>query len=394
MTALSEKEKKRILKNHPGFWVKQVEPLDGQLTTFPDSEEQYGGVPFTFIDLFAGIGGFRAGLEPLGGKCVFSSEWDKFSALTYKAWYGEDVETRDIRDPEVQAAIPDHDILCAGFPCQPFSLAGVSKNKSLNRGHGFDHEKQGNLFYALIDIIEAKQPSVLFLENVKNLLSHDKGKTWAVIQESLTDAGYRVFYKIIDAQGWVPQHRERIFIVAFHKEKCSLEPEFLFPWPQPPSSRPSLADILEKKPSTKYMLSDKLWNFLQDYKEKNRNPVEGKKKRGFGYGLIKYDDRDYKATRTISARYHKDGSEILLEEPGWRNPRRLTPREAALLQGFDNSTAALFAHTDGFPQATSDTQAYRQFGNAVVPKVINAVGENILTTWLQKSRASAPASRP
>ena len=369
-------------------------------------------MPFTFIDLFAGIGGFRAGLEPLGGKCVFSSEWDKFSALTYKAWYGEDVETRDIRDPEVQAAIPDHDILCAGFPCQPFSKAGVSKNKSLNRGHGFDHEKQGNLFNALIDIIEAKQPSVVFLENVKNLLTHtsdDGKKTWDEIKRLLEKAGYQVFKDVIDAQGWVPQHRKRIFIVAFkiplgpdpkdpNKERpVPLFPDHLiFPWPDPPLSRPSLIDILETNPDKKYMLSDKLWGFLQEYKERNANregtvDAEGNelKKRGFGYGLIKHAGRSTAVTRTISARYHKDGSEILLEETGWRNPRRLTPREAALLQGFDDETANHFGWKNGFPtpkdvEGLSDTQAYRQFGNAVVPSVIKAIGKALCSSMIEK----------
>lgn len=334
----------------------------------------YGSVPFKFIDLFAGIGGFRCGMTALGGKCVFTSEWDKFSNKTYQTWYGdEDVHTGDIREIDISAEIPDHDVLCAGFPCQPFSLAGVSKKKSLGRSHGFEDETQGNLFFKIMDIVDEKRPPVLFLENVKNLRSHDKGNTWGVIQDCLIERDYSIFSRIIDARSWVPQHRERIFIVCFDREIFGREDEINFQFPEPPEGEdPTLSSILEQKePDQKYMLSEKLWKYLQDYAEKHR-----KKGNGFGYSLFGGSD----VARTLSARYHKDGSEILIDQPRWENPRRLTPLEARRLMGFDDRYARLFGHQDGFPQVVSDTQAYRQFGNAVVPLVVEAVGREIVNT--------------
>lgn len=313
---------------------------------------------FTFIDLFAGIGGIRLGFERVGGRCVFSSEWDKYAQKTYQAWFGE-LPHGDIRkiDP---ASIPDHDVLTAGFPCQPFSIAGVSKKKSLGRAHGFRDRLQGNLFFNVATIVEMKRPPVLLLENVKNLLSHDKGTTWEVIRTTIEDLEYKVFHKIIDAAAWVPQHRERIFIVCFDKRVFGETPEFEFP-AAPETSAPKLKNILDKNPDSRYTLSDHLWSYLQRYAESHRA-----KGNGFGFGLASPEG----ITRTLSARYFKDGSEILIPQGKKMNPRRLSPREAARLMGFDDSLKIV----------VSDTQAYRQFGNAVVPPVAEAVAGQIVKT--------------
>lgn len=310
-------------------------------------------LPFTFIDLFAGIGGFRAALKALGGNCVFSSEWDRYSQKTYNKWWGDTPEG-DIRKIG-PSGIPDHDVLAAGFPCQPFSIAGVSKKKSLGQAHGFKCATQGTLFFNVASIIEVKRPPVVFLENVKNLQSHDAGRTWTTIKDTLKELNYSVFSQVIDAAGWVPQHRERVYIVCFDKAVFGENPPFVFP--SPPAERPKLEDILEKRPDPKYTLTDHLWKYLQDYAERHR--LKGN---GFGYGLA--DLRG--VTRTLSARYYKDGSEILIPQKG-RNPRRLTPLECQRLMGFDER-----------PIVVSDTQAYRQFGNAVVPKVAHAVGKQML----------------
>lgn len=312
---------------------------------------------FTFTDLFAGIGGLRLGLEAAGGECKFSCEWDAFSQKTYRAWFRE-TPFGDIRqlDP---ATVPDHDVLAAGFPCQPFSIAGVSKKKSLGRAHGFLDIAQGTLFYNVATIAEIKRPPVLLLENVKNLLSHDKGRTFRVIWNTLDELDYRVFHKVIDAAAWVPQHRERIFLVCFDKRVFGQEPPFAFP--NPPRTRIRFEDILEANPDPKYTLSDHLWEYLQEYARRHRE-----KGNGFGFGLV---DRQG-VTRTLSARYYKDGSEILIPQGEGRNPRRLTPREAARLMGFP----------DNLPIVVSDTQAYRQFGNAVVPPVAEAVANEIVKT--------------
>ena len=263
------------------------------------------------------------------------------------------------------------DILCAGFPCQPFSLAGVSKKKSLGRSHGFDDESQGNLFFSIMDIVDKKKPPVLFLENVKNLRSHDKGNTWKVICHEIESRGYVIYDKVIDAQKWVPQHRERVFIVCFDKSVFGKKENIDFKFPEYSSDEKiTLEDILlETSPDKKYMLSDKLWKYLQDYAAKHKA-----KGNGFGYGLFGKND----IARTLSARYHKDGSEILIKQARWQNPRRLTPAEAMKLMGFQYKYAELFGHEDGFPQVVSDTQAYRQFGNAVVPLVVEAIGTQIV----------------
>lgn len=311
-------------------------------------------LPFRFIDLFAGIGGFRAALGKLGGTCVFSSEWDRYSQRTYKKWYDETPEgdIRKIRPAE----IPDHDVLAAGFPCQPFSIAGVSKKKSLGHAHGFKCATQGTLFFNVATIIEAKRPPVVLLENVKNLKSHDKARTWKTIEGTLRELEYAVFSEVIDAAGWVPQHRERVYIVCFDMHVFGENPPFKFP--DPPAERMKLEDILERNPDPKYTLTDHLWRYLQNYAERHR--LKGN---GFGFGLV-----DFKGvTRTLSARYYKDGSEILIPQKG-RSPRRLTPLECQRLMGFDEK-----------PIVVSDTQAYRQFGNAVVPKVVHAVGKQVLT---------------
>jgi DNA (cytosine-5)-methyltransferase 1 len=339
-------------------------------------ETIYTRVPFTFIDLFAGIGGFRAGLQAVGGSCVYSSEWDKYSAQTYSEWYGDPhTEQRDFTTIDY-SKIPPHDVLAAGFPCQPFSLAGVSKKNSMGRPHGFRDREQGNLFFAICEAVVVNEPPVLFLENVKHLLSHDKGNTWRVIQETLIECGYHVFHSIIDACGWVPQHRERIFIVCFRKEVFGDNRSSVhFRFPDPPSTQPELASILDPEPPPKYMLSDALWRWLQDHSAKHRSNGNG-----FGYGIAEPDG----VTRTLSARYHKDGSEILIQQDGWKNPRRLTPDEAALLQGFDERYSNLFGHDERFPIVVSDTQAYRQLGNAVVPKVVEAIGERIASVLAEK----------
>lgn len=326
--------------------------LSPRIAVDPDS------LPFTFIDLFAGIGGLRIGLESVGGTCVFSSEWDKYSQKTYKAWFGE-IPEGDIRqiDP---ASIPDHDLMAAGFPCQPFSIAGVSKKKSLGRAHGFLDEAQGTLFYNVATIAEIKRPPVLLLENVKNLLSHDKGRTFKVIHSTLTELGYLVFHKVIDAAAWVPQHRERIFLVCFDRKVFGDYPPFEFP--SLPERTPKLEDILEKNPDDKYILTDHLWSYLQNYAQKH-------KEKGNGFGFSLADPKGI--TRTLSARYYKDGSEILIPRGKGRNPRRLTIKEAARLMGFQDYEDKI---------VVSDTQAYRQFGNAVVPAVAKAVAKQIIKT--------------
>lgn len=353
---------------------------------------------FTFIDLFAGIGGFHLGMTMNGGQCVFANEWDKYSAQTYVEWTGCDVlTTADIRTLDYGEQIPNHDVLCAGFPCQPFSIAGVSKKNSLGRKHGFQDADQGNLFFAICDIVSEKRPPILLLENVKNLKSHDKGKTWIVIQEAIDALDYELRYQVIDAQGWVPQHRERIFMVCFDRKKFTKSEIESFKFPSPPKTKVLLGSILEEAPDKKYMLTDNLWRYLQDYAKKHKAAGNG-----FGFGLVGPED----VTRTMSARYYKDGSEILIKHPRWRNPRRLTPREAALLMGFNSKMARSVGHRDGFPQVVSDMQAYKQFGNSVSPLVVGAIGKEISkvllarrnrikTTGNSSSRRRAePKSRP
>lgn len=339
---------------------------------------------FSFIDLFAGIGGFRIGFEEAGGRCVFTSEWDYWARKTYNVNFGDHHVHGDITQIEADA-IPDHDVLLAGFPCQPFSIAGVSKKNSLGRKHGFECETQGTLFFDIERIIAARQPKAFILENVKNLASHDRGNTFAVIRRALTEKlGYRISWKIVDARYWVPQHRERIFIVGLRPD---LEAEF--DWREldipPLDDAPRLRSILHPtdgsgapeppytddrgRPARKYVLSDHLWNYLQSYASKHQ--ARGN---GFGFGLVSGKD----VARTLSARYYKDGSEILVGR-GRGNPRRLTPRECARLMGFDRPGKP-------FRIVVSDTQAYRQFGNAVAVPVVSAIAR-ALVPYLRGERA-------
>ncbi len=340
------------------------EPVPKLIPSAPES------MPFKFIDLFAGIGGFRFALNKLGGECVFTSEWDKFSQKTYASLYG-DMPHGDINEIDPKE-IPDHDILAAGFPCQPFSIAGVSKKQSLGQAHGFECERQGNLFFKICDIVDVKRPPVLMLENVKNLRSHDKGKTWAVIKQELESRDYIVNSEIIDACYWVPQHRERIFIVCFDKRVFGESVNFEYP-DVSGRMKPKFREILEDKPNDKYILTDHLWNYLQQYAEKHKA-----KGNGFGFGMTDLDG----ISRTISARYYKDGSEILIPRGKGKNPRRLTIVEAARLMGFGE----LITSRDDMP--VSDTQAYRQFGNAVVPAVVKAVGEQVLKVMLEHHQSA------
>lgn len=310
---------------------------------------------FTFIDLFAGIGGMRIAFETAGGQCVYSNEWNKYCQRTYFSNFGE-VPDGDITKVEAEN-IPDHDILVAGFPCQPFSIAGVSKKNSLGRATGFEDKTQGTLFFDVCRIIKAKRPKAFMLENVKNLCSHDKGHTFKVICESLEELDYEVFYQVIDGQNYVPQHRERILIVGFDRKRFGTDINFRFDI-TPVNPRPVMSDILQDYVSDKYTLSDKLWQYLQDYAAKHKAAGNG-----FGYGIAPRDG----VSRTLSARYYKDGSEVLIEQKG-KNPRKLTPRECARLQGFP----------DTFKIPVSDTQAYKQFGNSVVVPLMSDVAQLIV----------------
>ena len=312
---------------------------------------------FTFIDLFAGIGGFRIAMQNLGGKCVYSSEWNKFAQQTYLANFGE-VPFGDITKEKTKSYIPKKfDILCAGFPCQPFSIAGVSKKNSLGRETGFKDKTQGTLFFDVADIISRHRPKAFYLENVKNLTSHDKGKTFRIIRETLEELDYSIHYQVMDGQTYVPQHRERIMIVGFDKEVFKGKEQFIFP--EQYQATMAVKDILDPVVDEKYTLSDKLWTYLQNYAEKHKA-----KGNGFGYGLVDLNG----ITRTLSARYYKDGSEILIPQSGGKNPRRLSPRECARLMGYPD---------DYIINAVSDVQAYRQCGNSVVVPLITAVSEQI-----------------
>ena len=385
-------------KSQPKLSYAEFEHLKTLLPPSPDTDEH----DFTFIDLFAGIGGIRKGFEAAGGKCLFTSEWNKYAVRTYKAnhysdpeehIFNEDIREITLSDKEdvddkkayqnICDKIPDHDVLLAGFPCQPFSLAGVSKKNSLGRKHGFECETQGTLFFDVARIINAKKPVAFMLENVKNLRSHDKGKTFKVITEALDELGYWVADvdafgggdpKIIDAKNFVPQHRERIVLVGFRKDLYVHE-GFTLRDIKYPESVPAFRDILEleKKIDKKYILTENLWTYLYNYALKHK--LKGN---GFGYGLMKKKD---KVTRTLSARYHKDGSEILIDR-GWseskgfidasnlkNRPRRLTPRECSRLMGFDTIDGS------GFKIPVSDTQAYKQFGNSVAVPVFEAVAQ-------------------
>ena len=312
---------------------------------------------YRFIDLFAGIGGFRIAFEKTGAQCVDSNEIDKFACQTYETNFGDN-PLGDITKIKAKD-VPEHDILAAGFPCQPFSIAGVSKYNSLGVAHGFKNKTKGTLFFDIARIIEHHKPAAFVLENVKGLKSHDKGKTWKIIESVLgNDLNYTIYSKILDAASLVPQHRERIFIVGFRKP---LDYEF----PVLPDKKPKLTDILKDKVDEKYTLTDHLWTYLQNYKKKHEA-----KGHGFGFGMAKLDG----VSRTLSARYYKDGSEILIPQQG-KNPRRLTPRECARLQGYP----------DSFAIPVSDTQAYKHFGNSVAVPVVKIVAKSLVETLKQDS---------
>ena len=318
---------------------------------------------FRFIDLFAGIGGLRLGFEEIGGRCVFTSEWDRFAQKTYLRNFPDGdhhVMAGDIRPYGAEPSkIPAFDVLLAGFPCQPFSLAGVSKKNSLGRLHGFADEKQGNLFFEIERILRHHRPPAFLLENVKHLTRHDKGNTFEVIRRTLEDdLGYAIDYRVISSEPWVPQRRERIFIVGFRQDVGFCFDGFDAVIPEE-KDWPRLGSILQghNQVDSKYTLTPKLWEYLQAYRAKHE-----KAGNGFGYSLFGRDG----VTRTLSARYHKDGSEILIEQKGTR-PRRLTPTECARLMGFEHGNRTWDT------SAVSDTQAYRQFGNAVVVPVVEAI---------------------
>jgi DNA (cytosine-5)-methyltransferase 1 len=345
---------------------------------------------FTFIDLFAGIGGMRLGFEAAGGQCVFTSEWDDYSRRSYQTNFPNDEHplAGDITRIDV-ADIPHHDVLLAGFPCQPFSIAGVSKKNALRRPHGFECETQGTLFFDMARIIAAKRPRAFLLENVKNLISHDRKNTFRVIRHTLEDLGYHLHARVVDGRHFVPQHRERILIAGFREQTD-------FDWdavPLPdPAHAPRLSAILHREDGTeddpdegryldvsgrvheKYVLTDKLWAYLQAYAVKHRA-----KGNGFGCSVVGKDD----VSRTLSARYYKDGSEVLVRRGPNENPRRLTPRECARLMGYP----------DNFRIPVSDTRAYKQFGNSVVvPLIRHAAG--LMKPWVMNNvTPSEPVQR-
>ncbi|GGN51444.1 cytosine-specific methyltransferase [Novosphingobium indicum] len=335
---------------------------------------------FRFIDLFAGIGGLRLGFESIGGHCVFTSEWDDNARKTYALNFRDNHPLGgDIRefssDPD---KIPEFDVLLAGFPCQPFSIAGVSKKNALGRPHGFLCDTQGTLFFDAAQIIAHHRPAAFVLENVKNLESHDKGRTFATIMNVLkNELGYkRVQARVISSEPWVPQKRERIFIVGFRDDTDFDLDKVELP---AKSSGPKLGSILEPHEAVdpKYTLTPRLWEYLQAYRAKHEA-----KGNGFGYSLFGPDD----VTRTLSARYYKDGSEVLIDQPGKR-PRRLTPLECARLMGFDRGERR-------WRIEVSDTQAYRQFGNAVVVPVVEFIAK-AMEPYLRKAlEGNSPSRSP
>lgn len=346
-------------------------------------------MPFTFIDLFAGVGGIRLGFESIGGECIWTSEWNKFAQQTYRARFGDthplvgDITQVEARD------IPPHNVLLAGFPCQPFSIAGVSKKNALGKAHGFACETQGTLFFDVARIIEHHQPDAILLENVKNLKSHDKGNTFKVIRRTLEDElGYDMHYRVIDAKHFVPQHRERIFMVGFRRPTSFNFNSLPLPdlstgprmravlHPEDGSEGDAGYPYTEGKKGTvaeKYTLTPRLWDYLQNYAKKHQE-----KGNGFGFGMVGPDD----TARTLSARYYKDGSEILVDRGVGKRPRRLTPRECARLMGYP----------DDFPIPVSDTQAYRQFGNSVAVPVIHVIAKHMeqYIRELAKEREAPP----
>lgn len=397
-------------KASPRLSHHEFQALKDLLPSPPSNHPHYD---FDFIDLFAGIGGIRRGFEQAGGRCVFTSEWNEQAVRTYKAnhysapehhHYNTDIRKVTLSDNDdateqevvssIQHQIPDHDVLLAGFPCQPFSIAGVSKKNSLGRAHGFECKTQGTLFFDVAKILEVKRPAAFVLENVKNLKSHDKGRTFQVIMEALDELGYWVSDrdfegsqdpKIIDGQHFTPQHRERIVLVGFRKD-LGVHSGFTLKDVSKlyPKKRPKLGDILDEQVEDKYILTPKLWDYLFNYAIKHKE-----KGNGFGFGLVGKNS----ITRTLSARYYKDGSEILVDrgfnqkldlhhEDNIENrPRRLTPRECARLMGYDKPGQR------NFRIPVSDTQAYKQFGNSVVVPVFASVASLMKPRIIEAKRA-------
>lgn len=358
----------RVGESDPPAYL--ADAIRQRLLPFPANDGTVNG-DFSFIDLFAGIGGMRMAFEQHGGHCVFTSEWDEYAKKTYLENFPQEYGHQfagDITKVDVQD-IPEHDVLLAGFPCQPFSIAGVSKKNALGHPHGFSDKTQGTLFFDVARIIASKRPKAFLLENVKNLVSHDKGRTFSTIVDTLSnELGYRVFYRVINGRHFVPQNRERIMIVGFREETGFSWDSLVLP---DPKESPRIGSILHSqngsepndprylsgklgRVASKYTLTDKLWSYLQNYAQKHRSAGNG-----FGFGLVTKND----VARTLSARYYKDGSEILVSQGTKRNPRRLTPRECARLMGFP----------DTFLIPVSDTRAYKQFGNSVVVPVISEV---------------------
>lgn len=354
--------------------VMVIRALSDLMRSPPDRPVQESAGDFTFIDLFAGIGGTRLGFEQAGGRCTFTSEYDRFSVQTYRANFRPEHDVagdiRDItrNDETILEKIPAHDVLVAGFPCQPFSIAGVSKKNALGRAHGFECDTQGTLFFDICKILQVHQPTAFMLENVRNLRSHDGGKTFDVIMRSLRELGYSVKERVIDARHWVPQHRERVYIVGFRGDTAfSIDDDITVP-----DAAPVLASVLHPENGkeipqpgyttadglveSKYRLTGHLWQYLKDYKKKHQAAGNG-----FGYGRVE----PHQIARTLSARYYKDGSEILVSRGNGKIPRRLTPRECARLMGFPET----------FRIPVSDTQAYKQFGNSVVVPVIRTIAQ-------------------
>lgn len=360
-------------EGHIYRWIRGDEKPRDSVTKLLELEikglrDTSGKNDFTFVDLFAGIGGLRKAMEGAGGRCVYTSEWDKYAQQTYLANFPDNRPIAgDIREV-FASAIPNHDVLVAGFPCQPFSIAGVSKKNAMGRAHGFEDETQGTLFFDVLRILKHHRPAAFLLENVKNLRSHDKGKTFDVMQRKLREElGYTLYTQVIDAAHFVPQHRQRIAMVGFRKAVPFSFEDLVIP----ERGHKRMRDILHPEDGTekpeghytigrnavvsgKYTLSDKLWSYLQGYAAKHKAAGNG-----FGFGLVDGDS----ISRTLSARYYKDGSEILVSQGKGKNPRRLTPRECARLMGYEDSLKV----------PVSDTQAYKQFGNSVAVPVFSEV---------------------
>lgn len=315
---------------------------------------------FTFIDLFAGIGGFRIALQNLGGKCLFSSEWDKSAKKTYEKNFGEvpygDINqftNENITDKELDAIIPSHNILTAGFPCQPFSRAGVSARESLGQKHGFSCDIQGTLFFDVVRIANALKPDALILENVQNLKRHDNGNTFQKIKDTITkDLNYSFADVIIDSSSIVPQRRKRCFMVCFK------DPDTKFTFPSFKGTPLPLHSILETNPLLKYTISDRLWEGHQKRTQRNLDR---------GAGFTAFEANLNEPSKTIVARYGKDGKECLIPQEG-KNPRKLTPRECARLMGFP----------EDFCLPDADTPAYRQFGNSIVVPVVQRIAQAVI----------------